>query len=66
MMFKLVYLVIVFVLVVWIVIVFVYLNLGSYVCKVLVDGWLELSYGVFKLYVDVRCGNVVDVLIYEG
>lgn len=63
---KFVYFVIVGLFVVWILVVIIYLNMGSYVWKVLVSGWLEFSYGVFKFYVDVRCGKVFDVLVSEG
>ena len=63
---KPVYSAIAFVLVVWIAAALVYLNLGSYARKASVDGWLEPSHGVFKLYADARRGNVVDVLIHEG
>ena len=56
---KPVYSAIAFVLVVWIAAALVYLNLGSYARKASVDGGLEPSHGVFKLYADARRGNVV-------
>lgn len=53
-------------LVVWIVAVIIYLYMGSYARKASVNGWLEPSHGVFKLYSDTRRGKVIDVLVQEG
>ena len=53
-------------LIVWIVAVIIYLNMGSYARKASVNGWLEPSHGVFKLYSDTRRGKVIDVLVQEG
>lgn len=51
---------------VWIVAVIIYLNMGSYARKTSVNGWLEPSHGVFKLYSDTRRGKVIDVLVQDG
>ena len=53
-------------LIVWIVAVIIYLNMGSYARKASVNGWLEPSHGVFKLYSDTRRGKVIDVLVQDG
>ncbi|MBT3136538.1 HlyD family secretion protein [Alteromonas sp. ALT199] len=53
-------------LVTWIVAVVVYLNMESYSRKASVNGWLEPSHGVFKLYSDARRGKVLNVLVSEG
>lgn len=53
-------------LIVWIVAVIIYLNMGSYARKTSVNGWLEPSHGVFKLYSDTRRGKVIDVLVQDG
>ncbi|APD87654.1 hypothetical protein BM527_17000 [Alteromonas sp. Mex14] len=53
-------------LIVWIVAVLIYLNMGSYARKASVNGWLEPSHGVFKLYSDTRRGKVIDVLVQDG
>ena len=53
-------------LIVWVVAVIIYLNMGSYARKASVNGWLEPSHGVFKLYSDTRRGKVIDVLVQDG
>ncbi|ALM92968.1 membrane-fusion protein [Alteromonas stellipolaris LMG 21856] len=44
----------------------VYLTTGSYARKATVEGWLEPSHGVLRLYADSRKGRISQVYVSEG
>ncbi|MBQ4831220.1 HlyD family efflux transporter periplasmic adaptor subunit [Alteromonas sp. MMG017] len=54
------------ILLLWIVGVGIYLTTGSYARKATVDGWLEPSHGVLRLYADSRKGRISQVYVSEG
>ncbi|WP_244361003.1 HlyD family efflux transporter periplasmic adaptor subunit [Alteromonas sp. K632G] len=54
------------ILLLWIVGVGIYLTTGSYARKATVEGWLEPSHGVLRLYADARKGRISQVYVNEG
>ena len=54
------------ILLLWIVGVGIYLTTGSYARKATVEGWLEPSHGVLRLYADARKGRISQVYVSEG
>ncbi|ANB23514.1 hypothetical protein A6K25_06820 [Alteromonas stellipolaris] len=54
------------ILLLWIVCLGVYLTTGSYARKATVEGWLEPSHGVLRLYADSRKGRISQVYVSEG
>lgn len=54
------------ILLLWIVGVGIYLTTGSYARKATVEGWLEPSHGVLRLFADARKGRISQVYVSEG
>ncbi|MDO6567971.1 HlyD family efflux transporter periplasmic adaptor subunit [Alteromonas sp. 1_MG-2023] len=63
---RLSHMVITAVLILWIVGLGIYLTNGSYARKATVEGWLEPSQGVLRLYADSRKGRISKVFVSEG
>jgi len=60
------YMIITTVLVAWAVAVVLYLTTGTYERKATVEGWLEPTQGILRLYADSRNGLITEVLVAEG
>ena len=54
------------VLIAWLVAVLLYLNMSSYARKASVNGWLQSSQGVQKVYAAKRRGRIEHVMVEEG
>jgi len=54
------------VLVAWLIAVLLYLNMSSYARKASVNGWLQSSQGVQKVYAAKRRGRIEQIMVKEG
>lgn len=60
------YVIIVGLIALWVVLVLVFLNTNQYQRKTSIQGWLEPTDGIFKLYSEPRRGKVKRLFVQEG